>query len=311
MSVGSAAEVPGAGSSPCRAEAKAAKAEAAVGEAVPVELRGFGPAGAAWTFPSDASTDEVELTPAPPAPGGPAAVSPPDPAAAQYIARFFALGEARLPPLPVTCKLADGSVHEAQTEALTVRLRSVLPKDPSEQQLADIRPPLALTVGRAFWVALAVALLLLGGVGLLAWRRWRRGREGPAAPALPEVAPDVEAREALARLLQEGPLMRGDLRGHYIALTAIAKRYLERRLEAPVLEMTSSETVAFLRGHEQGQRCLKVIHELVTAADQVKFARGIAFAEEGRRHAAAVGEAITGLEAALRPRQEPAERKVA
>ena len=60
-------------------------------------------------------------------------------------------------------------------------------------------------------------------------------------PALP---PDVEALPALDALAAEGLPGQGALRPFYIRLTAIAKRYLERRLDAPILEMTSAETLA-------------------------------------------------------------------
>ena len=49
------------------------------------------------------------------------------------------------------------------------------------------------------------------------------------------------------RLARADHFARGDGRGYYIALSAIAKRYLERRLGAPVVEMTTAEMLAFLR----------------------------------------------------------------
>lgn len=291
--------VPEAGN-PCRVVVTVPQREAAIGEPLVVDVRGEGPAGTSWTFPPEAGSEDVELVAAPVAEGG-AQGAARDPSARRYTARVFALQGAEVPRLTATCRLSDGREHEVHSEPVAIRTRSLLPKDPQEQKLADIRPPVSIRPGMAFWLALAGLVLMLVGAGVVLWRRWRRKAAAGGPSTAPESPADVEAREALRRLEQEGPLTRGDLRGHYIALTAIAKRYLERRLAAPVLEMTSTETVAFLRGHTHGQRLLSLIRDLVVAADQVKFAQGgAAFADEARRHTQAVLEVVTSLEEALR-----------
>jgi hypothetical protein len=81
----------------------------------------------------------------------------------------------------------------------------------------------------------------------------------------------------------------------------VAKRYLERRLEAPVVEMTSSEMVAFLREHPHGRAIATSVRDLATAADHVKFARGDAAREEAQRHLAATQRVIDVIEEGLRP----------
>ena len=69
----------------------------------------------------------------------------------------------------------------------------------------------------------------------------------------------VEALAALTALAASGLVEARAFRELYIRLTAIAKRYLERRLDAPVLEMTTAETVAFLREHAHGGDVLPVM----------------------------------------------------
>jgi hypothetical protein len=297
---------------PCRLVVTTAQREAAVGEPFVVEARGEGPAGTSWSFPKEASSEDVELVATPVTSNGGKPGGVPDPLAQRYTVRVFALQGAEVPPLTASCRLADGRQHEVRSEPLAMRVRSLLPKDPQEQKLVDIRPPVSLRPGMAFWVALTGLVLLLTLAGFALWRRWRRRAvaDGPLMAA--EVPPDVEAQEALRRLEREGPLSRGDLRGHYIALTAIAKRYLERRLDAPVLEMTSTETVAFLRGHTHGPRLVSLMRDLVVAADQVKFAQGAAVVDEARRHTQAVLEVVTSLEEALRASaRAPVEKGVA
>ena len=107
-----------------------------------------------------------------------------------------------------------------------------------------------------------------------------------------------------ATLLRSGQLEQDGYRPFYIALTAIAKRYLERRLGAPVLEMTSAEMTGFLREHAHGQGFATPMRELAAAADQIKFAKGTGQHEEAQRHVQNVRELLHGLEARLRPQAQ-------
>jgi hypothetical protein len=235
-----------------------------------------------------------------PLPPAPAAGSPPpaDPGVHRYAAAVFSLGEVEIGPIAVRYRRPDGQVGELRTEPLRVQVTSLLPKDPQEQKLADIRAPLGLGVGRAFWAGLATAAVLLGG---LAWALWRRRRPRPAPLAVTAtLSAEEEALQALDALARGGDHA-SDLRAFYIQLTEIAKRYLERRLEAPVVEMTSAETLAFLRDHPVAGPLLSPMRDLTAAADAVKFARGQALASEAERHLAAVRSLVEGLEARLRP----------
>jgi hypothetical protein len=294
---GKAPESTEATSSPCTLTAASEKSEVAVGEPFRVVVKGVAPDGAAWTFPREAASETVELractVDARPAPPGTSC----------YDAMAFALGETQVPAIEAQCHLADGSVYVARSAPLTLRMLSVLPKDPQEQKLADIRPPVSLAIGRAFWIALGIALVLLvAGLGVAAYLVFLSVRpQKPWAKAVRPLSPDVEARDALARLGEEDWISRGDYRGYYIALAQIAKRYLERRLAAPVLEMTSSETIAFLRQRESWGESVGVVRDLTTAADQVKFAEASGSSEEAARHLRATADLVDRVEAALRP----------
>jgi hypothetical protein len=153
-------------------------------------------------------------------------------------------------------------------------------------------------VGRAFWVALVIASALVAATAV--WLA-RRRPEAPLVSAVGDLPADVEALGALTALATSGLLSRGEYRSFYIRLTAVTKRYLERRLGAPVLEMTTAETLAFLRGHRHGGELLPVVRDLAEAADRIKFARGRGLAPEAERHLAAVRALVPALEARLRP----------
>jgi hypothetical protein len=291
--------------SPVTVNATAAKTEVTVGEVFSVELQATGPAGATFTFVADADTDSFALrTPV----ADPKAGARPDPSAHRYDAAVYALGEVTIPPIPVRYRLPDGTAGEAASEPIVLKVASLLPKDPQQQKLADIRGPRPVGIGDVFWIALLAALGLLAGFVYWMIRR-RRKREAPRADALPELAADAEALRALDALRSSGLLQRGEYRAFYIELTAVAKRYLERRLGAPVLEMTTSETLAFLRSHARGGELLPVVRDLAEAADRIKFAKGEGFEQEAERHLGAVRALVLALEARLEPKApEAAER---
>ena len=282
-----------------RVSARTAKTEVTVGEVFVVEVVAKGPPGAVFTFPAETGDEDVVLrTPL----AGPD-VEPPPVAGHRYQAQVFTLGETAVPAIPVEFRLADGSEGKLETEPVPLRVASLLPKDPAEQKLADIRGPAPLAIGRGFWIALAVALVAAAAMAF--WLRRRRRPAPGAKPVSAEVAPDAEALRALEALAASRRLERGEFRGFYIALVEIAKRYLERRLGAPVLEMTSAETIAFLRDGPHGE-LVPVARDLAGAADRIKFARGHGIAAEAERHLESVHGLVRALESRLGPRDEKA-----
>ena len=282
--------------SPVSVVATASQDEVTVGETFTIELKAMGPPGTTWRFASGASEDEIELQTPETAEGAPV----PEPATHVYEASVYALGEVTIPPIPVRYVLPDGTEGEAESEPIEIEVGSLLPREADEQKLADIQGPQTVGIGRAFWAAVIVALLVLAG--LVTWLIRRRRREATSeAPVVPETPADVEALRALDELAASGLLQRGEYRPFYIRLTAVAKRYLERRLAAPVLEMTTSETLAFLRSHADGGDLLPVVRDLSQAGDQIKFARGAGLTEAAEGHLAAVRTLVPALEGRLRP----------
>ena len=302
--VARAGVAPGAGAAavspaaPVSATATASKSDVTLGETFTVEVKAMGPTGSAFLFPPSATQEAFELR------GLPADSAALAPGVRRYLARLFAVGEAQLPPIPVRYRLADGRTGEVATAPLPLHVASLLPKDKSEQKLADVRPPVRLAVGAAFWVGLTTAVLLLAALAW--WIASRRRAVSPAAVAVvPEIEPHEEAARALAALIASGRLAAGEYRPFYIELTAISKRYLERRLGAPVLEMTTSEMLAYLRSSPPAADLASTLRDLSGAADQIKFARGRGLSEEAERHLAAVRALVAALEERLRPKAAP------
>jgi hypothetical protein len=270
---------------------KPGKTDVTVGEPFTVTLNAQGPPDTEFFFPSDLQDEKLEMHRQPPA--------RPRPGEETYQAAAFVLTDAAIPPLEVSYRLADGTRGKVQTEAVPLHVQSLLPRDPKEQQLSDIRPPVALSAGRAFFVALALLLVLLIGLAGWLWRR-RRPVRAPAPPK-PAVSPDVAANAALDRLAASGLTVREEYRAFYIQLTEIAKRYLEARLDAPVLEMTTAEMIAFLRHEWKGSELADLMRDVSGAADQIKFARGQGGRAIAEGHLDAVRRMVAAVEARRRP----------
>ena len=270
------------------AVATASKSEVSVGEVFTVEVRASGPPGCTFTFPGEVNEESVALETA----QGAAGVH-------TYRASVFALEDAQVPPITVGYRLAGGEAGEVKTAALPIHVVTLLPKQKDEQKLADVRAPVRLTVGRAFWIGVGVLAALLLALAVWLWLR-RRPKAAPAV-VVPEISADEEARQALRALAASGRLEQGEYRPFYIALTSIAKRYLERRLQAPIVEMTTAEMLAFLRHAPHTSEMGPLLRDLSGAADRIKFARGLGAVEEGQRHLAAVDDLVVGLERRLAP----------
>ena len=295
-----------------RVTARASKTEVTVGEPFVVEVEASGPAGVTYTFPPEAGGESTELRSlarqSPPRGETPA----PWPANQhRYEARVYALGDVALPALLVRYRLADGTEGEAKAVGPTVKVGSLLPKDAQEQGIADIVGPVRVGVAPVFWAALALVVALASVVLWWLWRRSRRKASLRAPVPEPERPPAEEALRALDRLARADHFARGDGRGYYIDLSLIAKRYLERRLFAPVVEMTSAEMLAHLRDSPHAADLVAPMRDVALAADQVKFARGEALREEGERHLAGVRALIERLEERLRPKPVAADGKAA
>jgi len=292
-----------AGSGAITVTARASATDVSVGQQFAVDVEASGPAGATFTFPASAGDDKVELRLAPPP-----ADAPPPPNRRTYRATAFVLEDATVPAVTVGYRQADGATGSDSSRPIPLHIVSLLPKDPGGQKPADIRPPVGIPFGAPFYVACGAAAALIAALVVLLLRRRRRPRRVEASAA-PPVPADVEALSALDELAASGLLDGERFKEFYVALAETAKRYLERRLGAAVLEMTSAETIAFLRDHELGRDLLPAVRDLVHTADFVKFARGAAADETGKRHLAAARAMVEGLEVRLRAAETPATAK--
>lgn len=193
----------------------------------------------------------------------------------EYELQPFLPGEYEVPAL--TVRLNGGL--EISSEPVQVTVESVL-EDPESAELLDIGDAVDVPAPRWWWAgtSLGVAAALAG----LAWwlKRRRTRREEP-----PPVAAHEAALAALEELLAGGLPSGAAMKGFYLALSDIVRRYIEERFGLRAPEQTTeeflsamAETPVIRRDHQA------LLRAFLQQADMVKFAQF-----QPRRHEA--GEA--------------------
>jgi Domain of unknown function (DUF4381) len=133
----------------------------------------------------------------------------------------------------------------------------------------DIKPALAMghDLRWLYWTLAGLALLALAA---LVWRRWRKPAKPAAADnAPPPLPPDAEALQLLDALAADGDL---EPKQFYFRLSAVIRRYVERRFAIPAAEMTTEELLPRLDRLPMEADLAQTLKAFCRAADPVKFA---------------------------------------
>ncbi|MSU57685.1 MAG: hypothetical protein EXS35_05805 [Pedosphaera sp.] len=133
--------------------------------------------------------------------------------------------------------------------------------------IRDIKPPVQIASGWE-WLWWALGAFVLGAVLFALWKWWRRKQtEVHAAPPIPaHVRAKQKLLEALALIAQPKPFV--------IAVSDIARGYLEERFEFHAPERTTEEFLYELQNTDRLTRDQKEnLGEFLQSCDLVKFAK--------------------------------------
>jgi hypothetical protein len=215
----------------------------------------------------------------------------------------FAPGDLTVPGPHFVYVAPSGERTAVRGASARLHVDSRLPKGQKPEALApkSARPARIPAHGALFWTSLAAAAVALAA--LVAWIvRRLRAKTPAAAVAAPALPPSAELLAELTRLEAVAETLGEDPRGFYTDLTHATKRYLERRLDLPILEWTTFETVRRLRDRNLEPPREIGLAELLGAADRVKFGKGHATREEAKTHLARARRLCEHLEALLAPK---------
>jgi hypothetical protein len=194
--------------------------------------------------------------------------------ARSYVLEPFLSGEYHIPPMTIRFREKDkpeAKAHELETEAVTVKVGSVLPAGKADLQIRDIAGPVALArSARGYLYAALAGLALLGAAGVAAFWLWRRRRRQEEAIRL--AAHEIAYRE-LEALLGEKLLEKGEVKLFYYRVSDILRRYIEGRFGLRAPERTTEEFLGELRDSERFEpRMKQLLQGFLKHCDLVKFA---------------------------------------
>ncbi len=208
------------------------------------------------------------------------------------------------PHLAIVSPLGKRTPVQPATVYLTVGSR--LPADQDREKLAPKgnRPPEIPKRSPWFWVFIALCAAALAAA---IWFFVTRKKPQKVEAQVPQLSAEEEFLKALSDLGNRIPQPGADPRGFYSELTHLVKRYLERRIDKPVLEWTTLETIRRLR--ESGLEFPQEIglSELLGSADRIKFGRAPATSEEAGGHLERARAVHRFLEQKLAPPAQPSQ----
>ena len=191
----------------------------------------------------------------------------------------FTTGDYLIPPVPVGFILPDGSKRYLLSEAVPIKVNSMLLDTDDSVDIAGLKEPYEFKRDYTNYYILGSLALIVILAGLFLWWRYRKrkGIEG-----FVDLRPPWEkAFERLANLQQKSLLSDGEFKTYYVELTEIIREYLGRMYIINVLDMTTEEFLQHFIQRETTDGLPARVKEFLNHADLVKFARFVPAPERG------------------------------
>ena len=192
-----------------------------------------------------------------------------------YLLEPFLDGAYAVGPIRVSYTPGPGQAARTSTippEPIGVEVASVLADSEELPDIKDIAPLAELPPDRRPWIAAGVGVWWLVVLAALAYVRHRRRKMLPAPPPAPPPDDEIALGE-LAVLLSENLVAAGRVDEFYTRLTAILRRYVERRFgfHAPV-QTTEQFLAAIGRDQAFADVHRGLLGRFLARCDLVKFA---------------------------------------
>jgi hypothetical protein len=184
-------------------------------------------------------------------------------------------GDHATPPFAVHVRDTGDQLYELPVQPLSITIASVLSEGETEKR--DLKAQISLPYpSRWPWVLGGLLLAaLLGTVGWFVLKRWlRRGAPAylPVAP-LDTRSPEEIAYSELDRIEALDLPGKDELKRHYTLVSDCMRAYVQGRHHIPALDRTTRELMNAMRQSRINREQVALLHDLLTQADLVKFAK--------------------------------------
>lgn len=185
-----------------------------------------------------------------------------------------------LPSLSVNFSPFDNNKEvNLLTDSIPVNV-SFSPLD-STKTFHDIKSIIEVKDEIPLWVWIAAASLLILLILLIVYLIRYLRRKKKAAPIFKsKLSPYDEAMQSLEQLQNEQLLYKGEVKKYHTRLSEIFKRYLSRKMEKNMLNLTSSEVLLSLNETLLSKQDMSLAAGSLRMADAVKFAKYFPHKEE-------------------------------
>ena len=192
----------------------------------------------------------------------------------------FDSGMYAIPPLPISFDpLGDDTTVNLFTDSIPINI-SYSPLD-SVKTFHDIKTIIEVKDEIPWWMWLGgAALLILLIVGIIYLIKYLRRKKKEEPLFKSKLSPLDEAMQSLQSLQNEQLLYKGEVKPFHTRLSDIFKRYLSRKMERNVLNLTSSEILMMLNETLLSRANTSLIADSLRMGDAVKFAKFFPHKEE-------------------------------
>ena len=192
----------------------------------------------------------------------------------------FDSGVYAIPALPINFEpVVSDSTISLFTDSIAVNI-SFSPLD-STKTFHDIKSIIEVKDEIPLWMWIGGgALLILLIVAIIYLIKYFKKRKKPEAIFKSKLTPFDEAMQSIEQLQKEQLLYKGEVKPFHTKLTDIFKRYLSRKMEKNVLNLTSSEILIVLNDTLLSKNDTSLLAGSLRMTDAVKFAKFYPHKEE-------------------------------
>jgi len=193
----------------------------------------------------------------------------------KLIITSFDSGSYIIPPIPFKyTQKGDTVTYYTQTSPVNLDVQTI--KTDPAKDIKPIKPPLTAPVTfRELlpWIGLGVIILALAFLIYFFLKKRKQKVPVFTSRLKTSIPPYEAAMEALESLRLKKLWQAGRVKEYYSEMTDIVREYIELRFPVRALEMTTSEIDAALRQTDVNGSAREKLHQTLTLADLVKFAK--------------------------------------